>query len=643
MKKMNRLAVIVAFGFLLMSVVYPITPTAAQKSVELTPCKLSVGIGKAKSEIDARCGILQVPEDPAKPDGRKLDLHFRVLPATKPDAKGLPIFHLEGGPGGSAISSFGLAWYTAYRLFRENHDVVLIDQRGIGKSASLQCTELTEKSFEGLAKATTDEEDEKEVTAGFAACLKRLAATNDPAFYTSTIMADDTNAVRAALGYDQINIYGNSYGTWLGQIYLRRHGERVRAIILDSPVGPWNQPELVIARNLKATLDKIFELCRADTVCNTTYPDLPGQLQKAVDLLKTKPLTAIAPGILTGKTYTVAFTPTRLLTALRFMMYQGSAISLVPQAISTAAQGNLFLAATVLVAANEQIGDVSLGLNYSVVCSELAPFYTEDQIKQYADDNFYGAFQNMVENTRNICKVWRSAELDPADVAPVKSNRPVLILSGALDPATPPSFAEETNRRLANSKLVTFPYQAHAPLAASKCAQVIAAAFLNDPEKPLDTSCTANDVKPVFMGAYKVDLTPFTDPQGKFQANVPRGWTVQAQQSNGPMTFLASPDGAQLLGIGVFKDMDGAKAQKAAFELIAKTYGPVEVQVTESMLFITVVQHTLDRPTEANTGMLMVRALGKDTMVVWQAGPNNIFQATALAIAPQVFASVIAK
>jgi pimeloyl-ACP methyl ester carboxylesterase len=643
MKKMNKLVVFVVLGLILLSVVSPISPTAAQKSVELTPCKLSVGIGKAKSEVDAKCGVLQVPEDPGKPDGRKLDIHFTVLPATKSGATGLPIFHFEGGPGGSAISSFGLAWYSAYRLFRENHDVVLIDQRGIGKSASLQCTEVTEKSFEGLAKATTDAEDEKDVTSGFAACLKRLSATNDPAFYTSTIMADDTDAVRAALGYDQINIFGNSYGTWLGQIYLRRHGEHVRAIILDSPVGPWNQPDLVIPRNLKATIDKVFDLCKADVVCNTMYPDLPGQLQKAVDLLKTKPLTAVAPGILTGKTYTVAFTPTRLLTALRFMLYQGSALSLVPQTISSAAQGNLFLAATVLVAANEQLGDVSLGLNYSVVCSELAPFYTEDLIKQYADDNFYGSYQNMAENTRNICKVWRSAELDPADVAPVKSDRPVLILSGALDPATPPSFAEETNKRLANSKLVSFPYQAHAPLAGSKCAQVIAAAFLEAPDKPLDTNCTANDVKPIFMGAYKIDLTQFTDPQGKFTANVPKGWAVQTSQSNGPMTFLASPDGSQLLGIGVFKDMDGATAQKAAFDLIAKTYGPIEVQVTESMLFITVVQHTLDRPTEANTGMLMVRALGKDTMVVWQAGPNNIFQATALAIAPQVFASVVAK
>src|SRR5258708_27030999 len=208
---------------------------------------------------------------------------------------------------------------------------------------------------------------------------------------------------------------------------------------------------------------------------------------------------------------------------------------------------------------------VSLGLYYSVHCSESLPFYTAEVLKQVKPGAFYGLGDKNVEQLKAVCKAWRSAELAPEDVAPVKSDRPVLIMVGAFDPITAPAFAQQSHKRLSHSTLALFPYQAHGPIVGSKCAQTITATFLNAPDQPVDTSCTAKDVKPIFLGAYNVDLVPYSDPNGTFSANVPKDWAVQSTQSKGPLTFFASPDGAQLLGIGVFKNTKAAAAQKAAF------------------------------------------------------------------------------
>src|SRR5258708_7918274 len=158
--------------------------------------------------------------------------------------------------------------FAAYRELRQDHDVVLVDQRGTGLSSSLQCSEATDKALEDLGKPEESDEGTSTFISRLTACLTRLSATTDPAFYTSTVLADDTDAVRAVLGYDQIDVIGVSYDTWLGQIYLRRHGEHVHAMVLDSLAGPWNFYLLRAGNNAQASLDKRFAPFPADTDCH---------------------------------------------------------------------------------------------------------------------------------------------------------------------------------------------------------------------------------------------------------------------------------------------------------------------------------------------------------------------------------------
>ncbi|MBX3085780.1 MAG: alpha/beta fold hydrolase [Anaerolineae bacterium] len=617
---------------LILSLINVTAPIRAQASVELKPCSLEIGLGDVKQKIDADCGVLPVPEDRSKPDGRQLDIHFTILRATNPASKAEPIFHLEGGPGGSAISNF-TAWYTSYRSLFPDHDVVLIDQRGTGTSASLQCTEIVDTSLADLKANRTPADDVKIGGERLSACLTRLSKVTDPAFYNSLTMADDTDAVREALGYDKINVFGNSYGTWLAQIYLRRHEEHVNAVVLDSVVGPWNNFLLDIASNSEASLTRIFDLCQADTVCNEKYPQLRDKFVKALDTLEKKPATTTGTG-LKGDSHPVVMTRARLLEAFRQMFYNSSYIGTVPQAVTNAANGNYSLAATILVSSAEQSKDFSVGLYYSVICAESVPFYTDALIKQYDPTKYFGAEKSSVEDARQTCANWRSAELDEADVAPVKSDKPVLILSGAFDPVTPIAYGEETKARFPNSTLATFPYQAHGLLPGSKCAQNLTRAFLLDPTKPLDTSCTANDVRPVFAGTFEITLKPFSNPDVPIQLNVPEGWTYQPDKSTDTVTFFASKDNVHLLGAGVIKAKSLDEAQQIVSEAIKNAYGIVDAQFTLDFLGSRVVQQGLDNPDQVYTAALTMVGTGGNYRILWYAAPNNVFVSSFESVVP---------
>src|SRR5258708_35059024 len=233
-------------------------PAQAQKTsaAQLTPCKFDLGFGNAKTSTDAQCTVISVPEDRAKPNGRKIDLHVTVLAATGPNKKPEPIFHFEGGPGASAIMNFGQTFFSAYRLLREDHDSVLLDQRRTGLSSPLQCTEDSGMALQDLSQSNTNTQTLSTAVDRISACLKRLSSKTDPAFYTSTILADDTDDVRAALGYNQIDVIGVSYGTWLGQIYLRRHGDHGYAMGLDTLAVPWNVYLPPPSHKPHASLDK---------------------------------------------------------------------------------------------------------------------------------------------------------------------------------------------------------------------------------------------------------------------------------------------------------------------------------------------------------------------------------------------------
>jgi pimeloyl-ACP methyl ester carboxylesterase len=230
------------------------------------------------------CGTLRVPEDRSKPDGRQVALRIAVVPAVSAAAPD-PLFVLAGGPGAPSTQFF--AWMPA--VFTQVHaarDIVLIDQRGTGGSNTLTYPALPDTT--GLSPAAA--------AARLSAWGTRALASvdGDPRFYTSTVAADDLDDVRAALGYERINLYGTSYGGTLAQYYLRQHEDRVRVAVLDGST-PIDVPVLErMASSSQAALDLLLRRCAADRACNRAFPRLADEWAALLDTL-TKPLTIVDP------------------------------------------------------------------------------------------------------------------------------------------------------------------------------------------------------------------------------------------------------------------------------------------------------------------------------------------------------------
>ncbi len=624
-------------------------PTSGGNLVMRGDCDFATGIGEPKQSIKAKCGSLSVPENRAVQNGRRITLEVRIIPPLDPAATGLPIFHLEGGPGGSALLNFGQTWIASYRELRKTHPVVLMDQRGVGQSASLQCTEISGQALNDLQSTPSPEAEAATYQQRLAACLSRLSPNADPQYYTSDAAADDLDDLRAALGNDQILVFGNSYGTWLGQYYLKRHGQHVAGMVLDSVVGPWNQPDLEAYTNGQAALDKVFAWCKADAACDKVYPDLSGKLQQALDKLKAAPVRTSGVSGITTKSYPLEMTADRLRSTLFGMLYNVGNAGLIPQAITDAARGNYLYIAAVLISNAELANEaLSLGLNLSVTCAESLPFLTETMFRERLKDNLlFGTAEEQGKALRAqiaACKAWRSAEYNAADVAPITSDRPVLILSGAGDPVTPPAFGAETHARLPNSTFITFPYQAHGVLINSKCAQVITAAFLDNPTAKPDPTCVANDLPPRFSGAVSIPLSRYDDPQATFRGVAPTGWKAETQAQ---YTFFTSPDGLQFLAQGVIKSTDVNQVRDDFLRAVAARYGAVQIQqqVTQSLVIITIVAvaHALDTPAQAYTGVLYLRPTGNTVSVIWQAAPSVWFQAISISTAPALIASILPR
>lgn len=637
--RMWSLGVIGLVVSLLATPLIPLRASSSQQNkLTLTDCQYEIGYGKDKQALAAKCGTLSVPEDRSNPANRQIELHVRVLPKRDAASTATPVFHFEGGPGGSAISAYA-SWVAAYEVINAERDIVLIDQRGTGSSASLQCTEASEVATKDLAETVEGKDALNLTVKRMQACLKRLSKTNDPAFYNSLSMADDTDDVRAALGYDQINIFGNSYGTWLAQAYLRRHADHVASVTLDSPTGPWNNFPLAAGTSGQLSLDNVIALCEADADCNKLYPNLQLALDKTLANLDAKPARASGAGGITGTTYTVWMNRERFLSGLFSSLYSNSNFGTIPKTITDASKGNYTAIASALASAAEAADDISQGLYYSVMCSEWVPFLTAETIGRYDLTQFNSLAATAVGEFRAVCDVWRAGEISAEEVSPLKSDKPILILQGAFDPITPVSFGEETQSRYANSTLAIFPYQGHGPMVFNRCAQQIFEAFLDQPASKLDTGCVAQDVKPLFNGTVKFDLVPFSDPAVPVRLRIPSGWQYDAKRSTPEMTFFNSPDGLQALGVATFTGKTPAQIDALLKPIIAKAYGPTYSQLTLDVLGSRVIQQSVAGKDQTSVGIMAIAGLFGNYTVIWYAAPSAYIGSTVEPIL-QVISSI---
>jgi pimeloyl-ACP methyl ester carboxylesterase len=430
------------------------------------------------TSIPARCGTLRVPEDREHPKDRSIELKVAVVPALNRRSTAAPMFLLAGGPGQSAQQVYASV-SSAFARINRNHAIVLLDQRGTGGS-SLQSCDYPEEwqqpvdPMPALRKATKE-------------CLAKLGQR--VRFYTTSAAVRDLDDMRAALGYEQIDLYGASYGTRVAEHYMRRYPARVHAVILDGVTYPEQMIGAETPQDGENALNLIIARCGQAPDCAAAYPELQQDLESLLRQFGPQkvPVTIDDPN--SGLPLVIEFNHKILGAALRFLSYSATQASLLPALIHEGAHGRLRPLASQSIMNARQIGDqLANGMQYSVICSEDAPFFAAAIADRAAMAKTYQGTE-LVDGLGEICKQWPRGPVDADLHAPLQSDIPTLLLSGEADPVTPPADAERTAAGLMRHRHLVLKGEGHGQLATG-CVPKLMADFLDDPAPDrLDAAC----------------------------------------------------------------------------------------------------------------------------------------------------------
>ena len=462
------------------------------RSLALAPYQLSAPGHIARTA--AECGTFTVYENRGEGTGRTIDLRVAVVPAIDRAPKPDPLVFLTGGPGQAATESY-VGVQSAFRLIHRERDIVLVDQRGTGASNPLRCPKPDDASALWLL------EDEAMET-WVAHCLEELDA--DPRFYTTAIAMEDLDDVSEALGYERVNLYGISYGTRAAISYTRQFPDRVRSVILDGIAPPTEVLGVDVARDAQRAFDLLVKRCAEDNGCAKAFPNPEGDLEVLMSELSTsKPVELRHPR--TGAEETFTLYRSMAAFAIRLLSYGQETSSLVPLLLHAAAEGDYRpLASQFLMTSGQLEETIADAMGFSVICSEDFPFFDDAEIERQNDGTYIGTVQ--VDSLRELCPLCPRGDI-PADFKDtLRTDIPVLLLSGEADPVTPPSNGELVLSTLENALHLIAPGQGHMVVHRG-CISGLAAEFVEvGRHDALETACV-EDIQPMSF------FTSFAGPE----------------------------------------------------------------------------------------------------------------------------------
>lgn len=445
------------------------------------------------------CGYLYVAEDHGNPNSSVIGLAVAVLRSSTGSSALTPLVYLEGGPGGSALDAAGELWINS--PLGQGRDIILIDQRGTGYShPTLNCIELDDEEYY--------DSEEYEI---YEACADRLRSEGiDLTQYNSVDNAADIEDLRTALGYDQIDLFGVSYGTRLALNVMRYHPDGIRAVILDSVYPPQVDPISGEPIQTMQALEVLFDGCVSDPVCDSAFPELEAVFYDTYDYLNEEPLVVEyedgSSEELTGDA---------MIDTLIQSLYDAKTIPYLPAFIYALYDGDIYYAYDILDAPYinepyvegpelpEDYVDVSdsEGMYETVTCNEEVAFADYDEVEaaftgypETITESLLSSVYYVIED----CAYWGAGQADPVENTAVVSDIPTLIVNGEYDPVTPPAWAQAAADGLSNSQIFIFPGYGHAVIDAGPCPGQLMLAFLDDPYAALDSSCVATVGPPDF-------------------------------------------------------------------------------------------------------------------------------------------------
>ncbi|MGQ9426029.1 alpha/beta hydrolase [Gilvimarinus sp. F26214L] len=450
-------------------------------ALQLEPCDERLLPGRGE------CGRFAVPENPDEPGGRQIELNILRLPALASAPAPDPLFVLAGGPGEAATDLVDRL-PPVFRKINQTRDIVLVDQRGTGQSNPLDCTpeQPVDLSLSSAESFLVQEQRLRE-------CLATYDA--DVRYYTTPFFADDLEAVRRALNYPQINLWGGSYGSRAALIYMRRHPGSVRAAVLDGVAPTAIQLPHYAGRDADESLGRLFAACDRNHECRERFGDLEAKTRALVASLDRTPRKLSLEHPSTQQDLTLHMDGQLLAGLIRLALYQRDLAPLLPLAIEAAERGDFRPFSLLLVTSEQVAQSVSLGLQQTILCAE----DVTRPAPALEPSNSILKLQ-VLRPMQRICEFWPQGILPAGYFEPVHSDKPVLLLSGELDPVTPPRWGDVAAETLSNSRHVRVP-GAHHIVSHTGCVDSLVADFIADPRPAeLETACVARvELRPPFL------------------------------------------------------------------------------------------------------------------------------------------------
>lgn len=457
------------------------TPVAAAPTkprmlgrLSFQPCSLPSALGS--DSIEAQCTTFEVPEDRSRPDGRRVALNIAWLPPlNEGDAAPEPLFFLAGGPGQSAVESYP-ALDPVFSEVRKRRHVLLVDQRGTGKSNPLHC------DFPGEDPEEATPEAMERIAAG---CAERLSGRADLRHYTTTDAVADLDEVRMAIGATRIDLVGVSYGTRVAQQYAMRHPQATRSIVLDSPVPNALQLGNIFARNLDDALALQFALCLKAPACKGKLGDPRRELDQLLARLRAAPVTVRYRDATTGEQAEGVLHADTVAGLVRMYAYLPAAGALLPKLVHEANQGRYDALMALAQMMQADMKDMmAMGMQLSVVCSE-----DREGMVARAEDEGTVLGNQMPLGMAAMCRAWPKGRVPGDFHQALATDVPALVLAGEFDPVTPPRYGEEVVRTLRNGRLFVLRGQGHSVLGAG-CMPKLFAQFVEKADAAaLDGEC----------------------------------------------------------------------------------------------------------------------------------------------------------
>jgi pimeloyl-ACP methyl ester carboxylesterase len=422
--------------------------------------------------------------------GHKINLYVLVIPARSKDSLQSPIFYFQGGPGDAATAMKN--FFLRNKIYREKRDIVLIDFRGTGQSNPLHC--------DGTQLRTTAQAcmDEMFPIDSVRKCFKELSAIADLSQYTTEIAIDDVEEIRKWLGYDAINIMGQSYGTRSCQSYMRLYPHSIRSVVMIGPVPTSMNMPLNHAYDGQRAWSLLLEDCKNDSACNVNYPLLAKEFNSLIERLRKKPDNYIFYDSIKHTREKVFIKHGPFADLLRSIMYSPKGQRQIPYLVHEANKGNYQPLIEIAIDRNSEPYSLADGFYLCVTCSEDVPYIDSMKTPELTMDTYMGNYR--IQQQIAACSTWRRNQIGNNFRDPVESAIPALVISGMHDPITPPRWGDSVTQNMSNAKQLIIPAMAHGirGLSNDTCFYNLINRFISSPHEKISSEKLVLMKPPVF-------------------------------------------------------------------------------------------------------------------------------------------------